>query len=144
MLRMSDLSNVVDAVHQSWAETIDEIETANRTAIQSWRYQWPRSTQRQNGELVGSPRDIVDTGKLLENQYVDRQSSETFELGWNVDYAAQVHEGTTSKSGVHYPARRWTQEAIRGDDTAPGEWQNPKAVLDVPTYFTEQFRRIFK
>jgi hypothetical protein len=143
MLARFNSEEILEAVHLAWQETVEEVEAANRTAIQSWRYEWPRSTYRQNGEVVGSPRDIVDTGRLLESQYVQRKSSETFELGWGVDYASEVHEGKTLKSGAHLPARRWTQEAIRGDGTAPGAWQNPRAVLDVPTYFAEQFRGIY-
>jgi hypothetical protein len=141
MLKL-DTSDIIDLVHQAWQETIEEIETANRTAIQAWRYDWPRTTVRQNGDIVSTPRDIVDTANLLESQYVLRINSDRFEFGWDVDYAAAVHEGATTRSDTHLPARRWTQAAIRGDTTAPGEWQNPQAILDVPAHFTQQFRRI--
>jgi NADPH-dependent ferric siderophore reductase len=101
-------------------------------AIEDERYDWPR------GE---SPRDIVDTHALADSQHVDRVGS-VARFSWGdgqVDYAIAVHEGEDSK-----PARRWTREAIRGDETAPLEWQNSRAMLDVPAYFTDKFRANYR
>ena len=39
-----------------------------RKAIADPSYQWPRSTQRSNGQTVGSPRNIVDEGTLIRSQ----------------------------------------------------------------------------
>jgi hypothetical protein len=72
MLQLTDLSELIDSVHQAWGETVDEIEQANREAIQDDRYPWPRTTHRQNGEVVTSPRNIVDRGELLNSQYLNR------------------------------------------------------------------------
>jgi hypothetical protein len=142
ILQLTNLDGVIDAVHQAWDETVDEIDRANQKAIQDERYGWPRTTHRQNGQVVTTPRNILDTAALLESQSLNRTSNDTFELSWGVDYAAKVHEGETLKNGQTRPARRWTQEAIRGDDTAPPQWQNPNAILDVPAHFTDEFRRI--
>ncbi len=142
MLVLTDLSDIIDSAHAAWQDTADEIDTANTQALQSVRYNWPRTTVRQNGDTAGSPRDIIDTGKLIGSQNLDRLDSDTFELSWGADYAAEVHEGKTLKSGVNLPARRWTKEAIRGDDTADPEWQNPQAILNVPTHFATEFSRI--
>lgn len=35
---------------------------------------------------------------------------------WNVDYAADVHEGETRTDGTRRPARRWTDAAIAETD----------------------------
>lgn len=144
MLRLTDLSDVIDSVHRAWGETVDEIENANREAIQDDRYPWPRKTRRSDGSIADSPRDIVDTAHLLESQSLSRTDADTYRLSWGADYAAIVHEGETLPSGQTRPARRWTQEAIRGDDTAPPQWQNPNAILDVPAHFRVEFNRISK
>lgn len=101
-------------------------------AIEDERYQWPRGQ---------TPRDIVDTHALADSQQVSVIGS-TASLSWGnseVDYAIDVHEGSGSN-----PARRWTREAIKGDDTAPPQWQNSRAILDVPAYFTDKFRAAFR
>lgn len=144
ILHLTNLDEIFDALHRAFDETADEIESANREAIQSKRYDWPRATRRQNGQVVTTPRDIVDTAALLESQSLERNSNDTYQLSWGVDYAAKVHEGETLKNGQTRPARRWTQEAIRGDDTAPPQWQNPNAILDVPATFRDEFSRISK
>jgi hypothetical protein len=141
MLKLHDLSDLLDDIELAWADTCDAIDDANRDAIQSPRYEWPRQTIRSDGSVVGSPRDIVDTAHLLESQSVER-SGQACELSWGADYAAKVHEGETTKSGFTLPARRWTQEAISGDDTAPSQWQNDNAILDVPTHFANEFKRL--
>jgi hypothetical protein len=39
--------------------------------MQEANYYWPRKTKRKSGEIVKSPRDIVDTGLLMESQSVE-------------------------------------------------------------------------
>ncbi len=141
MLKLADLSSILDDIELAWADTVDAIEDASTEAIQSPRYEWPRTTTRSDGSVVDSPRNIVDTAHLLNSQSMTRLA-ETAQLSWSAEYAAKVHEGETTKSGFTLPARRWTQEAIRGDDTADPHWQNPNAILDVPTHFAHQFDRI--
>lgn len=45
--------------------------------IESKKWEWDRLTRRKNGALVGSPRDIVDTGELRNSQefFVSSSSS---------------------------------------------------------------------
>jgi hypothetical protein len=132
MLKLNSLSSIQSAYSIAWSETVDQIDQAMTDAIEDPRYYWPR------GE---SPRDIVDTHALADSQHVDRVG-DTAQLSWGdsqVDYAIIVHEGDGS-----YPARRWTREAIKGDETAPLEWQNPRAILDVPATFTARFRANYR
>jgi hypothetical protein len=39
-----------------------------KDAIEDPIYEWPRVTRRTNGQVVGSPRDIVDRGTLRDSQ----------------------------------------------------------------------------
>jgi hypothetical protein len=137
MLQLNDFGNLFDAIELAWTDTVDAIAQANTQAIESVRYDWPRSTTRSDGTVVTSPRDIVDTGHLRDSQQLTR-SGDDFKIEWAAE-AFEVHEGIDNK-----PPRRWTQQAIKGDHTAPLEWQNPEAILDVPTHFTSVFKAIYQ
>jgi hypothetical protein len=131
-LKLKSLSSIYSAVNTAWYQTVEDIDAAMTLAIEDPRYSWPR------GE---SPRDIVDTHALAESQHVDRVGTAA-KFSWGdsqVDYAIAVHEGEENK-----PARRWTREAIKGDENAPLEWQNPRAILNVPTAFTQRFRANYR
>ena len=132
MLQFSNLADIQSAIDLAWESTALAVDDAMLESIIDARYTWPR------GE---SPRDIVDTGALAESQNV-ALGGDTISCEWGdsqVDYAIAVHEGEGSK-----PARRWTREAIRGDDTASHQWQNPRAILNVPAHFTDRFRAVFQ
>lgn len=132
MLKLNSLADIYSAYSIAWSDTVDAIDGAMTEAIEDERYTWPR------GE---SPRDIVDTHALADSQHVDKIGS-VARFSWGdseVDYAIDVHEGEGSK-----PARRWTREAIRGDDTASLQWQNPKAILNVSAHFTDRFRANYR
>jgi hypothetical protein len=127
------VNKILAAIDIAFAETALEVFAANRHAIESERYEWNGKTERSTGEIASSPRNIVDTGHLRDSQDMDGEGIE-YKLFWTADYAAEVHEGVGKM-----PARRWTQEAIRGDSTAPPEWQNSEAILDVPEFFKRRF-----
>jgi hypothetical protein len=44
------------------------LDGALRDAIDAPVYRWPRKTRRSTGEVVTSPRNIVDTGELRDSQ----------------------------------------------------------------------------
>ena len=132
MLRLNPVGDVFAAIDLAMESTADAVDDAMLESIVDARYTWPR------GE---SPRDIVDTGALGESQSVVLNGY-TIEMSWGdgtVDYAIDVHEGEGSK-----PARRWTREAIRGDESAPIQWQNPRAILNVPAHFTNTFKSVYE
>lgn len=54
----------------AFAAMADGLNQAFKDAIESPIYTWDRFTSRRNGELVGSPRNIVDTGSLRDSQYL--------------------------------------------------------------------------
>jgi hypothetical protein len=73
---------------------------------------WPNRTRRKNGEVVGSPRDIIDTGALLQSKKRDPISSSITEFIWEDDVAQGVHDGMVAKSGKRLPARPWTEPTL--------------------------------
>lgn len=132
MYNPNSTNDILIAIELAWESTAYAIDDAMLESIVDARYDWTRQP---------SPRDIVDTGALGESQSVTREG-DTIHCEWGnskVDYAIEVHEGEGNK-----PARRWTREAIRGDDAAPLQWQNQKAILNVPTHFTDRFRAVYE
>jgi hypothetical protein len=129
-LKLKSLSNIYSVFVTAWDETVDDIDEAMTEAIEDPRYPW-----------WDGMRDVVDTHALADSQHVDRFGT-TAKFSWGdseVDYAIDVHEGIDT-----YKPRRWTREAIQGDDTAPIEWQNQRAILNVPTTFTRRFRANYR
>lgn len=81
-----------------------------------WNY--GRETKRKNKEIVDSPRDIYDLGKLYESgrdTFNVTIGSATVEANWNWNatgqsgyhYAYDVHEGEGTSGGFPRP---WTDE----------------------------------
>lgn len=73
-------------------------------------------TRRKNGEVVTSPRDIVDTGALLQSKRRNPINSSITEFTWEDDVAELVHDGGRLKGGGVYPARPWTQPTLEEID----------------------------
>ena len=99
------------AFAKAFAKTTEELADTCQNAIEADIYDWDRATLRSNGQVVTSPRDIVDTGQLLNSLEVET-GAKTSVMTWNVDYAVQVHEGYTTRAGNEKPARPWTQVAL--------------------------------
>jgi hypothetical protein len=67
-------------------------------------YAWPRNTRRSSGRVVGSPRDIIDTGALRDSmQRVDVDRT-TVQFVWTADYALDVFLGV-QYGAYQLPAR---------------------------------------
>jgi hypothetical protein len=74
-------------------------------------------TRRKNGEIVDSPRDIVDTGALLQSKQRRQIGKSITEFVWEDDVAELVHDGGRTKTGGAYPARPWTEPTLDEIDT---------------------------
>lgn len=48
---------------------------ACQSNLEDVRWQWPRTTVRKSGDVVSSPRDIVDTGELKNSYQVEYEGS---------------------------------------------------------------------
>lgn len=85
--------------------------------IQASQYTWPGETKRKNGQIVGSPRNIVDTGRFLASQRRERPSATTLLFTWNTPYAATILTGYTTKNGTLIPGtdRNWIKPALEAE-----------------------------
>jgi len=93
--------------------------------IQLVQFPWPGTTDRRNGTIEGSPRDIVDTGAFLASQRRERPNATTLTFSWGnsgVNYAGYILQGVPGKN---YPARDWIKPALNNlplDRFFKAEW----------------------
>ena len=90
--------------------------------LSSWLY--TRFTAEISAPKWGYPtppqvRDIVDTGRLRASQTRTVNSDGSVTFTWPVEYAAQVHEGGVSTSGLRFPGRPWTKTPL---EEAPAQF----------------------
>jgi hypothetical protein len=78
----------------------------------SEKWDWPNETRRKNGQIVNSPRDIIDTGALLQSKRREQISNSVVEFIWDDEVAEGVHDGMVSKSNKRLPARPWTEPTL--------------------------------
>lgn len=94
------------------------------SSLRSTSWLWPNTTIRENGEIVTSPRNIVDTSALMFSQKVGLREFKTksqIKISYSVPYAAIVHYGGVIRpygnrfaNAVIYPARPWVQAILEG------------------------------
>lgn len=58
-------------IHEAFDKTAEVIHEEIKQQIQDKKWKWGNVTRRRNGQVVGSPRDIVDTGNLLNSQTLE-------------------------------------------------------------------------
>lgn len=109
------ITRKVNQINAAFAATVYQYGAECRNQIESPVWDWPRGTQRANGEFVTSPRDIVDTGELRDSQTQPLFSASPSQLkariAWTAAHAGKVWGGGVV-GGTIYPARPWTEPAI--------------------------------
>lgn len=106
---------------------------AFKTEMSTAQFPWPRTTVRRNGQVVGSPRDIVDLGRLRASQQRFTLGAAGLSLGYRwggpqAPYAPLVLTGYVTSRGSVVPGRDWILPALN---------RHP---LDV--FFAQQWRRL--
>jgi hypothetical protein len=121
------VNRAVDAAVDSVASVVDrEMKSAIRAKV----WNWPRPTRRKSGRIVGSPRDIVDQGALLNSQRMIRQGKRVLVYEWTAKHSLIVHFGLTTRKGTVVPGRPWTRLGL--------------AKSNVQGVFVDSFRRNYK
>jgi hypothetical protein len=112
-----DSSKLNSIINKAFDVSVDALADSFQDAIASDIWEWPRETLRNNGDLVGSPRNILDSEELY-NSLVIARSANAAEYTWESDHAAIVHDGATTKNGTELPARPWTKVGLEECDAA--------------------------
>lgn len=97
---------------ESLEAVVRDLEGAFQSLIEANIYDWPNTTQRQNGSAVSSPRDIVDTGEFKRSQRLERPNPHIFQFVWDVQYAAYIYYGYRTLGGQTLPGRDWITPAL--------------------------------
>lgn len=105
-----NLNKINSAIARAFDETIDALSDAYDDAMTDETWEWDGITYRKNGEVVGSPRNIIDTEELIDSKLISRNNSNA-KFEWTADHAAIVHDGATLKNGTELPAQPWTKLA---------------------------------
>jgi hypothetical protein len=109
------LAKLDRAINKGFRKTVDAYADNCHEAIEAEIWKWDGTTLRKNGDFVGSPRDIVDTGELRDSQQEPVYEGDKALIEWTADHAIGVHEGISS-TGEPMPARPWTDEAKNNTD----------------------------
>lgn len=102
---------LVNAFEEWTREDVNGVFWDDQFKEEKWKHS--PYTERENGDTVGSPRDIYDLGNLYDsgvNSYKYQSSATGASADWHWDaknrsgkeYAGYVHEG----KGTNYPYKR--------------------------------------
>lgn len=90
-------ASIILAGQLAFSDAGDRVTELIRVETEDNKWSWPRTTFRQSGQVVNSPRDVVDSGAFLnsiEGRLVDLN---TYEHHIGVDYALNVVLGERGK-----------------------------------------------
>ncbi|MBZ9753004.1 hypothetical protein K7W42_19380 [Deinococcus sp. HMF7604] len=99
----------------AFQRTVREVEQALPAAHEDAVYGWDQQTRRRNGEVAGSPRNVVDTGELRDSQQPARYTSPlNAVIEWTADHAAATYLGAVfRKREASRPARNVPANTLR-------------------------------
>lgn len=97
-----DFSKIHRAKEAAFKDMAEIMSGEFTKAITSPTWDWP----------TGGKRDIVDTGRLRISQ-VKKVGGLTATYAWPTEYAVAVHNGYISRNGRSWPARPWTDLAVK-------------------------------
>jgi P2-related tail formation protein len=110
MANKININKINQAIRKATDETVEALSDAYDDAITDEVWEWDGITHRRNGEVVGSPRNILDTEELIDSKVIVRRGDNA-KIEWTAPHAAIVHDGATLKSGGEIQARPWTKLA---------------------------------
>jgi hypothetical protein len=131
----------LQAAHEAAARAVlAELGARFQDAIRKPVWEWNLGpTVRSNGQIVNTPRNIVDAATLAQSQTL-KITGTTAVYKWTaankkgVGYSTAVHEGATLSNGTILPARPWTA-AVLGTERIDG----------IPVYnWKERYRDAWK
>jgi hypothetical protein len=88
-------------------------------ALRKQVYQWPRQTIRSNDQVVYSPRNIIDTATLAQQQQAPRIEGSRAIYRWTAPYTRAVFLGARLRNGTILPPRN-APAAVLGTEPVAG------------------------
>lgn len=89
-----DMQELERRAQRAFRQTVQALEADLPAAHGAVVWGWQGRTQRQNGQVAGSPRNVVDTGELRDSQQPAQYPSALHaRIAWNAEHAAAVYLG---------------------------------------------------
>lgn len=107
------------AIERAFSRLVKEFEGLQIEQLSSEKWQWYRQTLRKNGSLVGSPRDIIDSGDLRDSLEITNINEYAVKYKYSTNYAGLVHQGFSGQSNgktINYPERPWIAASYEEND----------------------------
>lgn len=115
-----DWSILENAINRAFARLVEHFEDLQVEQLEAVKWEWFRNTLRQSGQIVSSPRNIVDTGALRDSLQITDYGDNEVKYEYNQEYAGLVHQGFdgVGKAGSpeSYPARPWVTASYDEND----------------------------
>jgi cephalosporin hydroxylase len=110
-----DRTKLNAGITKAFTKTAEVYAEQLQEELDTPQWEWTgRKTERENGSIVGSPRDINDTGELLDSQQpvVIEEKGDLIigTIAYECDHAAVVYTGWTDAQEI-YPGREWDKAA---------------------------------
>lgn len=105
---------ISDDLQRNLYAQVPAVEAALHEAIESPVWNWNgRETTRTDGEIVGNPRNIVDTGALADSLVITNNGLGLI-VSYRAPYAAIVHYGGITWNGGMITPRPWVDAVLVG------------------------------
>jgi len=115
-----------EAARRASQIVMGELFAAFQQSFTAKAWAWPRQSERSNGSMVGSPRNLIDTANLRQSGSWQMIGPYTARFTWSANYATAVHEGAMifpwgnrDAARVQLPPRPWTR-AVLGQENVGG------------------------
>lgn len=102
------------AAARAFRKTVNQVESELTRAFDKPVWDWDGQTQRRNGEVAGSPRNIVDSGKLRDSQQPAQYTGPlNAQVVWTAPHAPAVFLGAVYRTRQYsLPARNLPRRVL--------------------------------
>jgi hypothetical protein len=105
-----DYEKIIRKAQPHLKAEVASLESKFSETIKSPVFAWNRKTARKNGEVVYSPRNIVDEGDFISSLVISWDNPNKAVMTWNVPYARKIMFGTNK-----IPGRDWITFTMQKD-----------------------------
>ena len=85
-----NLAGLNNAIASALSETNQVLAIESRQQLKAKKWSWDRVTKRRSGEVVFSPRDIIDTGALYRSMVSGSNGRRAY-IRYTAKHSAIVH-----------------------------------------------------
>lgn len=103
---------LTDRTSKAFQKMLPKLDAAFKNTIASNEFPWDGTTKRRSGEVVSSPRNIIDLGAFANSQSFASIDLTLAVFSWSVAYAIYIFYGYTTRSGRVVEGRDWLSATL--------------------------------